>query len=142
MAKLRLGIGAKAMILLSRMHPKNLISKAYPNQTKADKVEGLIVVSDRFAVRKRLLLSFVIPRKTNRQRNSNVGRCIGSFMLLKKGTKQDCFPQKMVGVRTILEQQKLPIGTSTSRTLLKIPKKIKKMCHQRWHGLWIQKPQE
>ena len=46
MAKLRLVIGAKATILLSRMHPKNLISKAYPNQTKADKAEGLIVVSD------------------------------------------------------------------------------------------------
>ena len=27
-------------------HPKNLISKAYPNQTKADKAEGLIVVSE------------------------------------------------------------------------------------------------
>ena len=46
MVKLRLGIGAKATILLSRMHPKNLISKASPNQTKADKAEGLIVVSE------------------------------------------------------------------------------------------------
>ena len=46
MAKLQLGISAEAMILLSRMHPKNLISKAYPNQTKADKAEGLIVVSE------------------------------------------------------------------------------------------------
>ena len=46
MAKLQLGIGAKATIVLSRMHPKNLISKAYPNQTKADKTEGLIVVSE------------------------------------------------------------------------------------------------
>ena len=46
MAKLQLGISAKATILLSRMHPKNLISKAYPNQTKADKAEGLIVVSE------------------------------------------------------------------------------------------------
>ena len=46
MAKLWLGISTKAMILLSRMHPKNLISKAYPNQTKANKAEGLIVVSE------------------------------------------------------------------------------------------------
>ena len=46
MTKLRLSIGAKATILLSRMHPKNLISKAYPNQTKADKAEGLIVASE------------------------------------------------------------------------------------------------
>ena len=46
MAKLWLGIGAKATISLSRMHPKNLILKAYPNQTKADKAEGLIVLSE------------------------------------------------------------------------------------------------
>ena len=44
MVKLRLGISTKATILLSRMHPKNLILKACPNQTKADKAEGLIVV--------------------------------------------------------------------------------------------------
>ena len=42
---LRLGIGAKVTILASRLHPKNLISRAYANYTKTDKVEGLVVVS-------------------------------------------------------------------------------------------------
>ena len=40
-----LGIGAKVSILVSRLHPKNLISKAYANYTKTDKAEGLVVVS-------------------------------------------------------------------------------------------------
>ena len=38
MMRLRLGIGAKVSILVSRLHPKNLISKT-------DKAEGLVVVS-------------------------------------------------------------------------------------------------
>ena len=46
MARLRLGVGAKVTVLVSRLHPKNHISKAYVNHTKADKVEGLVVVSE------------------------------------------------------------------------------------------------
>ena len=44
MVHLWLGIGAKVTILVSRLHPKNLISRAYANYTKI-KVEGLVVVS-------------------------------------------------------------------------------------------------
>ena len=44
MACLQLGVGAKVTVLVSRLHPNNLISKAYVNHTKADKVEGLVVV--------------------------------------------------------------------------------------------------
>ena len=43
---LRLGISAKVSILVSRLHPKNLISKAYANYTKTDKAEGLVVGSE------------------------------------------------------------------------------------------------
>ena len=46
MTCLRLGIGAKVSILVSRLHPKNLISKAYANYTKTNKAEGLVVVSE------------------------------------------------------------------------------------------------
>ena len=46
MARLWLGVGAKVTVLVSRLHPKSLISKAYVNHTKADKVEGLVVVSE------------------------------------------------------------------------------------------------
>ena len=40
-----LGIGVKVSILVSRLHLKYLISKAYVNYTKTDKAEGLVVVS-------------------------------------------------------------------------------------------------
>ena len=46
MMHLQLGISAKVSILVSRLHPKNLISKAYANYTKTDKAEGLVVVSE------------------------------------------------------------------------------------------------
>ena len=43
MAKLWLGISSKVWVLLSHLHPKDVISKAYPNCTKAVKAEGLVV---------------------------------------------------------------------------------------------------
>ena len=46
MAKLQLGVGAKVCVLVSRLHPKDVISKAYPNYTKPDKAEGLVVASE------------------------------------------------------------------------------------------------
>ena len=46
MAKLRLGVGAKVWVLVSRLHPKDVISKAYPNYTMADKAEGFVVASE------------------------------------------------------------------------------------------------
>ena len=46
MARLQLGVGAKVTVLVSHLHPKNLISKAYVNHTKANKVEGLVVVPE------------------------------------------------------------------------------------------------
>ena len=46
MTCLRLGISAKVSILVSRLHLKNLISKAYANYTKTNKAEGLVVVSE------------------------------------------------------------------------------------------------
>ena len=46
MAHLQLGVSAKVTVSVSHLHPKNLISKAYINHTKADKVEGLVVVSE------------------------------------------------------------------------------------------------
>ena len=44
MVKLQLGVSAKATILVSYMHPKDVILRAYPNYVKMDKVEGLVVV--------------------------------------------------------------------------------------------------
>ena len=46
MMHLQLGISAKVSMLVSRLHLKNLISKAYVSYTKTDKAEGLVVVSE------------------------------------------------------------------------------------------------
>ena len=43
--RLRMGVGATVDVLISKLHPKNVISKAYPNYTKNDKATGLIVLS-------------------------------------------------------------------------------------------------
>ena len=45
MTWLQLGISAKVIILVSHLHPKDIINKAYPNYSKSDKVEGLVVAS-------------------------------------------------------------------------------------------------
>ena len=46
MTWLQLGVIAKAMILVSHLHPKGIITKADPDYSKSDKVEGLVVVSE------------------------------------------------------------------------------------------------
>ena len=43
--RLRMGVGATVDVLVSKLHPKDVISKAYPNFTKNDKATGLIVLS-------------------------------------------------------------------------------------------------
>ena len=45
-AKLQLGVSTKVWVLVSCLHPKDVISKAYPNYTKDDKAEGLVVASE------------------------------------------------------------------------------------------------
>ena len=46
MAQLWLGVGAKGMILVSHLHPKNLISQAYQNHMKIDKAVGLSIMPE------------------------------------------------------------------------------------------------
>ena len=43
MRKLRLGIGAHAMVFMRYLHPKKFISETYVNATHNKKVEGLMV---------------------------------------------------------------------------------------------------
>ena len=66
MTHLRLGIGAKVSILVSRLHPKNLISNAYANYTKTDKAEGLVVVSEgpkSIRQEEKVIVVFCLPPK-------------------------------------------------------------------------------
>lgn len=43
--RMRLGVGAQCRVLLSRLHPGDVISRAYTNQTKGQFAAGLIVTS-------------------------------------------------------------------------------------------------
>ena len=45
--QLHMGVGATVDVLVSKLHSKDVISKAYPNFTKNDKATGLIVLSQR-----------------------------------------------------------------------------------------------
>ena len=68
MACLWLGIGAKVSILVARLHPKNLISRAYANYTKTDNAEGLVVVSEGPKLirwEEKVVIVFIIPQKAN-----------------------------------------------------------------------------
>ena len=93
MVKQWLGISAKVWVLVSRLHPKNVISKAYPNYTKANKAEGLIVASKGpkpIRHEEKVVVVFCHPPNTNRKKNSIVGCYIALFMSQKKATNQNC----------------------------------------------------
>ena len=101
MACLRLGVSAKVTVLVSRLHPKNLISKAYVNHTKADKVEGLVVVSEGPKLirhEEKLVVIFCHPQKTNRRKSLIVGQSTALPMSLKREKNQDFSPHPTVVV--------------------------------------------
>ena len=101
MAHLWPGVGAKVTVLVSRLHPKNLISKAYVNHTKANKVEWLVVVSEcpNLTCREeKLVVIFVIPQSTNSWKSLSVGQYTTLSMLPKREKNQDFSPHPTVVV--------------------------------------------
>ena len=117
MARLRLGIGAKVTILVSRLHPKDVISKAYPNYTKNDKVHGLVVVSEgprSIRREEKTVVVFTHPRGSNRRFHLIVGRSIALPTSQKKGMNQGYSSHRLLQVTTILEQQGLQNPTPMS----------------------------
>ena len=42
--KKRLGVGAKATVLVSRLHPKDKVTQAYPNSTKDERSVEIVVL--------------------------------------------------------------------------------------------------
>ena len=134
MAQLWLGVGVKVKILVSHLHPKNLISKAYPNHTKTDKGEGQSH-QYLFIMRKRLLLFFIIPQEANRQKSLIVGPSITLFTSLKKEKKKGSFLHTLVVVATILEKM---AGHNKTPTMLTNHQEMRKMSLQRLCICWRQ----
>ena len=94
MTCLWLGIGAKVSILVSRLHPKNLISKAYANYTKTDKAEGLVVVSEgpkSIRQEEKVIIVFCHPPKGDltEEFESWAIRCFAHIM--EEGNEEDVF---------------------------------------------------
>ena len=117
MARLQLGIGAKVTILVSRLHPKDMISKAYPNYTKNDKVRGLVVASEGPRSIRREEKTVVVlrtPQGSNRRFHLIVGRSIALPTSQKKGMNQGYSSHRLLQVTTILEQQGLRNPTPMS----------------------------
>ena len=101
MMKLWLGVSAKATILVSHMHPNNVISRAYPNYMETDMIEGLGVVSEApkpIYHEDKVVVCFLIPQKETRQKKLIVGCFVGLSMLLKRDQKKDSSLHQMVVV--------------------------------------------
>ena len=130
MAKLWLGVSAKVWVLVSCLHPKDVISKAYPNYTKADKAEGLVVASEGpkpICHEEKVVVVFHHPPKHQQTQEFDcwVLHCL--FMSQKKATNQDCSLSLTVQVRIILRKHKGHNETPTTQSSQKIHEKIKKM---------------
>ena len=91
---LQLGISAKVSILVSRLHPKNLISKAYANYTKSDKAEGLVVVSKgpkSICQEEKVIIIFRHPPKGNLMEEFKCWAIHHFAHVMEKGNEEDVF---------------------------------------------------
>ena len=94
MACLQLGISAKVSILVSRLHPKNLISKAYANYTKTDKAEGLVVVSQGpklICQEEKVVIIFHHPPKGNLREEFECWAIHRFIHIMEEGNEEDVF---------------------------------------------------
>ena len=94
MTRLRLGISAKVSILVSRLHLKNLISKAYVDYTKTDKAEGLVVVSEGPKLirwEEKVVVIFRHPPKGNLMEEFECWAIHHFAHITEEGNKEDVF---------------------------------------------------
>ena len=130
MAKLRLGISAKVWVLVSRLNPKDVISKAYPNYTKADKAELLVVASEGpkpIRREERVVVVFRHPPKHQQTQEFDCWALHHFIHVTEEGDESGLFSLTNSRVRIILRKHKGHNKTPTTQSSQKICKKIKKM---------------
>ena len=144
MACLRLGIGAKVTILVSRLHPKDVISKAYPNYTKNDKVHGLVVVSEGPRLIRREEKTVVVFTHPPREQQTVPFDCwaIHRFAhVTEEGDESGVFQSSIVASHNILEQQGLrnptPMSSSPPLPTRKNHNPTMNPCKQRCLQNWF-----
>ena len=117
MACLWLGIGAKVTILVSRLHPKDVISKAYPNYTKNDKIHGLVVVSEgprSIHREEKVVVVFTHPPREQQMVPFDCWAIHRFAHVTEEGMNQGYSSHRSLQVTTILEQQGLQNPTPMS----------------------------
>ena len=100
MMHLRLGISAKVSILVSRLHPKKLTSKAYANYTKTDKAEGLVVVSEgskSIHREEKVIIVFRHPPKGNLTEEFECWAIHCFAYVMEEGNEEDVFASSSDG---------------------------------------------
>ena len=93
--RLRMGVGATVDVLVSKLHPKDVISKAYPNFTKNDKATGLIVLSQGPRQIRRQEKNVIIFRHDIRGDQETPFECwaVERFVHIhQQGSKENFFP--------------------------------------------------
>ena len=127
MAKLRLGVSAKVWVLVSRLHPKDVISKAYPNYTKADKAEGLVVASEGPKLirhEEKVVVVFRHPPKHQQTQEFNCWTLHRFVHVTEEDNESGLFS---LTDRIILRKHKGHNKTPTTQSTQKICDKINKM---------------
>ena len=138
MAWLQLGIGAKVMILVSCLHPKNLISKTYPSHTKTDKAEGLIIVSESpkpIHCEEKVVVVFHHPPKDKQTEEFDCWAIHCFVHITEEGEEEGIFLHRLVVVATILEKM---VGHNKTPTMLRNHQEMRKMYLQRLCTCWRQ----
>ena len=100
MMHLWLGISAKVSILVSRLHPKNLISTEYVNYTKTDKPEGLVVVSEgpkSIRWEEKVVIVFCHPPKGNLMEEFECWAIHRFAHITEEGNEEDVFTSSSDG---------------------------------------------
>ena len=112
--KKRLGVGAKATVLVSRLHPKDKVTQAYPNSTK-DERSVEIVVLDRgsrpIRHESKLVVVFNHPPHGDLQKGFECWTIQRFVKVVSEGNEEDLFDVPVVA--TAQEQAQQPSNENT-----------------------------
>ena len=143
MACLQLGIGTKASILVSRLHLKNLISRAYADYTKTDKAEGLVVVSEGpklIRQEEKFVIVFHHPPKGELTEEFECWAIHHFAHISEKGTNKGFSTHRMMVVTTILVEgmghNRTPIPHQTPHATTLKKHKPTNLCQWRLLSCW------
>ena len=114
--KKRLGVGAKATVLVSRLHPKDKVTQAYPNSTKDERsVEIVVLDQGSRPIRResKLVVVFNHPPHGDLQEGFECWTIQRFVKVVSEGNEEDLFDVPVVA--TAQEQAQQPSNENTDR---------------------------